>query len=197
MKLILVRHGETEENKNKIIQGWIPGTLTEAGKKQARLAAERLKHAHIDYIYTSDLKRCIDTTQELAKHHPRVKQIQDKRLRERSVGIFEGKKYSDADWTRFPGELHLQKVTNGESFAEVLERLKAFLSDIVKKHQGKTVLVSTHGGPIRLLVGFLTGKTLKQTMDTDYIKNTAVTEFDFDSKGNAKAVCINCDKHLH
>ena len=85
MKLILTRHRETEENKEGILQGWLPGHLSLEGKRQAKLVAQRLQDVKVDFIYTSDLKRCLDTASEIAKRHKNAKLIKDKRLREAGI----------------------------------------------------------------------------------------------------------------
>ena len=66
MKLIITRHGETEENKAGIIQGHLPGHLSEAGIEQAKKVAFRLKDEKINFIYSSDLDRAADTAKEIA-----------------------------------------------------------------------------------------------------------------------------------
>jgi len=61
MRLILIRHGETIENKKRIVQGHTHGTLSKNGIKQTRLVAKRLSDLKIDVIFTSDLRRAINT----------------------------------------------------------------------------------------------------------------------------------------
>ena len=95
MRLILVRHGETEENIKKLIQGQLQGILTDNGKKQAGELAERLKHEKIDAIYTSDSARAYDTAKEVHKHHTNIPLLLDKRLRERYWGALEGRHQSE------------------------------------------------------------------------------------------------------
>src|ERR1051325_8568524 len=92
MRVILTRHGETFENANKITMGQgIDGVLNEEGVQQARKLADRLKEEKIDFAYTSDLKRAISTTEEILKYHPHTKMICVSELRERNLGIYEGK----------------------------------------------------------------------------------------------------------
>ena len=91
MRVILTRHGETKENKKTIVQGHMPGHLSELGKKQAEMVAIRLKDEKIDFIYSSDLKRAADTAKEIAKYHPDIPIEFTKELRERNLGEFQGK----------------------------------------------------------------------------------------------------------
>lgn len=72
MKLIITRHGETEENKAGIIQGYLPGHLSKTGIEQAKKVVLRLKDEKIDFIYSSDLDRAANTAKEIAKFHPDV-----------------------------------------------------------------------------------------------------------------------------
>ena len=67
MKLIIARHGETEENKKGILQGHLPGKLTELGIEQSKKLALRLKNEKIDAIYSSDLARASNTAKEIIK----------------------------------------------------------------------------------------------------------------------------------
>ena len=69
MRIILVRHGETEDNKKRIIQGHLPGKLSDKGIEQARKVANRLKNEKVDYIFSSDLDRAKSTAEEIAKFH--------------------------------------------------------------------------------------------------------------------------------
>ena len=177
MKLILVRHGETEENKHGIHQGQLPGRLSDDGKVQAKKVGERLKSVHIDIIYSSDLQRCIDTTQEIAKHHPTAKIIHDKRLRERSLGEFEGKKKGEADWSKLSGDELTNRPKGGEAFTDLFSRVKEFVDELLKKKIDQTILISTHGGPLKMIHGILTGKNLRESFDIENQKNTSVSEY--------------------
>jgi len=64
MKVTIMRHAETPANRERIIQGHQGGTLSDYGKKQAKRVSKRLMYEHIDIIYTSDLKRAVQTTQK-------------------------------------------------------------------------------------------------------------------------------------
>ncbi|MEJ2267962.1 MAG: histidine phosphatase family protein [Nanoarchaeota archaeon] len=83
MKLIIVRHGETEENLKKIWQGHLQGKLTKKGIEQAKKLANRLKDEKLDVIFSSDLDRASDTAKEIAKFHSEVPIYLVEDLRER------------------------------------------------------------------------------------------------------------------
>lgn len=86
MKIILTRHGRTEENDAGILQGHLPGTLSENGWNQARKVAERLKSETIDYAYSSDLARSANTAKEIMKYHPETPMEFTEELRETFLG---------------------------------------------------------------------------------------------------------------
>ena len=198
MKLILTRHGETVENKEGILQGWLPGKLTEEGIKQSKLAAQRLKDVKIDIIYTSDLKRCVDTANEIKKFHKNSKFIKEKALRERNLGIFTGKNKNEVNWDE--NRTNYNKIAfvleNGESFLIMEKRIIKFFKTVLKNHNKETVLIVCHGGTLRILEGFLTRKNLKEALQQNAHYNTAISEFEIDKRENCKIICLNCNKHL-
>ena len=103
MKIYIVRHGETEENLGGILQGHLPGKLTQTGIDQANLLSERLKVEKFACVYSSDLARAKDTANIISKYHtcPVYHVIE---LRERDLGSFAGKKYEE---TKFKSIAHI------------------------------------------------------------------------------------------
>jgi len=198
MRLILVRHGETEENKAGIIQGWLPGKLTPLGIKQAQQLAKRLKWLKIDLAYSSDLARCVDTAKEILKHHPKVNLMLDARIRERRLGEFQGKKIGQSDWDALPdtGNKYFRVPKGGESFEEMEKRVNKFLKEIIKKHSQKTILIVTHGGTLITFRSLLERKDINDLFESKVNHNTGVSEYQINSKGEAKIMRVNCDKHL-
>lgn len=162
MKLTLVRHGQTIENTRGIIQGQLPGHLTEKGKHQAQAAADKLKGRKFDAIYCSDLQRCIDTAEPIRREFPDTPFFTDTQLRERSGGKYEGRRpvlfllvhklRGDVDSIRMPG---------GESWEDVRTRVKPFLNELFKSYSEGSVLIITHGGPVRGIRSLLEGRSLE------------------------------------
>ena len=87
--LIMIRHGQSITNLTKVFTGQLDTDLTELGKLQAELAAKALKGTHIDKMYSSDLKRTVETALPTAKDHE-LNIIPDPRLREIYAGVWEG-----------------------------------------------------------------------------------------------------------
>lgn len=196
MKILLIRHGETEENKKDILQGWKPGRLSKKGKEQAKLIAERLKEIKIDVIITSDLKRCVDTAKEIAKFHKNAKFVKEKLLRERGLGEFEGRIIGESDWDALPGDLYTNRPRGGETFIEVWERISKFYHGLLKNYDKEIILIVGHGGSQKLLQGMIQKLPFKESFNEQHLENTAISEFEVKRNGDFKVIYINCKKHL-
>lgn len=154
MRLIAVRHGETEWNLQGREIGQLDSPLTERGIQQAQLIAQRLNRSGFDFLYSSDLGRAVHTAEIIAG--PGLVQT-DSGLRERNMGIFQGLtiaemrlKYPNerADFERIGSEY---VIPEGESGLERLARSVRVLTGIGERHRDQTVVVVTHGG---FLMGF-------------------------------------------
>ena len=196
MKLILTRHGETEENIAGIMQGHLPGKLSEEGIEQAKKLAARLKTEKIDCIYSSDLARAADTAREIAKHHPSVPIYFVKDLRERHFGEFQGRNKSEFGWGAKDFKATLLEPKEGETMKQVYERAKKFLYQILKKHNNETILFVGHNGINKAMTAIIVGKTVDEIKTMENSKNTSVSIFEIDENKNHKTHLLNCVKHL-
>ena len=197
MKLILVRHGETVENAAKIIQGQTHGKLNTLGIEQAKKIGLRLKDEHIDIAYVSDLERTCATAAEILYFHPKVPVVYTNALRERSWGIWEGKK-SEERKNFFTEEGHCinnYKPEGGESFDEMQQRMLDFITTILKKHEKNTVLIISHGGTLTSFYLSLFQK-VKEEYKTYHPKNAAVTILEISEDKKHTVHVLNCVKHL-
>lgn len=167
-RLVLVRHGETEYNREGRWQGSESDPpLTPRGHQQAASVAEALAGQNFDALYTSDLLRAIETSRVLAGElglQPRVVEG----LRELSHGAWEGKTLEEiletwpeeyADFQADPREV---SRPGGESYGDLSERVWPLLERLADRHPGERVLVVTHGGPIRLVLSDLLGVPLTE-----------------------------------
>ncbi len=187
MKLIITRHGETEENKKGILQGHLPGKLTKLGLEQARKLSLRLKEEKIDAIYSSDLARASDTAKEIAKFHPNVKLFFVRELREKDQGSLTGKFIKEIDWN---------KPRDTEKKESMFKRAKVILDKSYKQHKGQTVVFVSHGGLIKILISLLMNKPLEAIKKMEHPINTAVSIFEIKEDNNHEMIIINCGKHL-
>ncbi|MDN4593812.1 histidine phosphatase family protein [Polycladomyces subterraneus] len=157
MRLIWVRHGETEGNRQRRYVGHWDDPLNERGRQQARKVAERLSREPVSAIYTSDLCRAEETASVIAAHHPSVPVQVTPLLRECAFGEWEGRTY---DEIAANGEMHLQRwyddpwcvsPPGGECLQEMEQRISLWLEALAVRHgSGDTVVAVAHTGPIRL-----------------------------------------------
>lgn len=160
-KLIIFRHGETDWNKNKKLQGHVNIPLNETGHQQATELAHRLPPASLDIIYSSDLMRAKDTAAKVAHHHS-LEVVYDARLREKSFGHAEGltvnqviEKFGQEKWDNFRStspETWDECFAGGETRRTCLNRVLDVLCEIKDENKYQTVGISTHGGVIRSLM---------------------------------------------
>jgi len=196
MKLIIVRHGETEENVKGIIQGQIQGTLTKKGIEQAQKLAERLKNEQIDFIFYSDLKRAIETFKEIEKFQKRIKSKSSKKIRERKLGIFQGRHGGDLEWRKVIKDETLFKKFGIEKTEDLVKRAQKFLDGLLNKFPDKSVLLVTHGGFASALNSILLKRDWFDVHSNLKPKNTCVTIYEFDKNKKPKLILNNCVKHL-
>lgn len=90
MKLLLVRHGRTIENEKGVLMGHHHGTLTKLGLRQAKSVSLKLKNTKLDHIYSSDLRRCVDTAEIIRETHPNTPLTFTKEIREVNLGVLQG-----------------------------------------------------------------------------------------------------------
>ncbi len=185
-RLILVRHAEAEGNFKRLFQGWTDGELTEKGHLQAERVASRLKDIDIDVIYSSSLKRTMDTASYTSEIKGLTIKATDK-LREINGGDWENEPWNLLSskwpeeyecWEKTP---HIHKMPNGESMAEFYHRLVLELESILEDNKGRNVCIFTHGTAIRALLCYIKGCTLDEMMNVQWCDNTALTIADYES----------------
>lgn len=200
MRLIITRHGETNENALGIAQGHYQGTLSEKGKEQAKKLAERLKNEKIDVIYSSDLIRAEETADEVTKQHPEAKRISTRELREVSFGIYEGKPLTvlTEPWLDVKKKFYRGQFTfeHGEAVDAVVARLTTFLDTCLHQHRHETVLLVCHGTMLGILLTIVMGKKPSDAADFERFENTSVTVFDIDETKNHTLLLLNSSDHL-
>lgn len=194
MKLIITRHGETEENLNKIWQGHLPGKLTKKGIEQARKLANRLKDKNIDVIMSSDLARASDTAKEIAKFHKDVPIYFTEDLRERFLGYLQGKKITK-ELEKILFERELCGETNIESIEDIELRAKEIIKRLLKNFSDNTILLIGHLGINCAIKSYLLQRSWEK-MVKENSQYTSVTIFEFDKDKNQKLILMNCAKHL-
>jgi broad specificity phosphatase PhoE len=146
-RVILVRHGETDWNRENRIQGGLDIPLSGQGKGQARDIASKLAHTDIRYIYSSRLSRALETAIEIAKFH-KLEVLTDRRLDELRQGKWEGMKVSEVKrlypdlysrWEKDPTSVIPPK---GESVREAFQRAREFWNENILPREGTGVIVA-------------------------------------------------------
>ncbi|MBI4151387.1 histidine phosphatase family protein [Candidatus Woesearchaeota archaeon] len=156
MRLIVVRHGETDWNAQDRLQGQIDIPLNDCGRKQAQRLAGQLMSEPISIAFSSDLERAVDTARSILQYHPSVPMNYTSQLRERSYGKYEGRTLAEMksviDNSGSP--FYLFRPDGGESFVDLQQRALSFYGSLRESYSPETVLIVTHGGFIQsLLVG--------------------------------------------
>ncbi len=157
--LLLVRHGETDWNRDGRWQGHSDTKLNEVGRRQARELAEALKG--IDVIYSSDLARARETA-EIVGERLGLDVHLEPRLRERSFGAWEGLSSAEIE-ADFADQHRRWQAGDGfgaddaEPFDAFAARVRSGLDEILARHPGKSVLVVAHGGSIRVIQAVASG----------------------------------------
>ncbi|MEM9541257.1 MAG: histidine phosphatase family protein [Cyanobacteria bacterium P01_E01_bin.42] len=167
LRLLLVRHGETEWNRMSRFQGMMDIPLNENGKEQARKAAEYLKDVHIDFAVTSSLLRPKETAEIILQHHPNVPLESDDLLKEIGHGLWEGKLESEIkaefgellqQWKDSPETVQMPE---GENLQQVWDRAIAAWNKIVQTKSNasepKVCLVSAHDAINKVILCYLLG----------------------------------------
>lgn len=185
-KILIFRHGETDYNVEKRLQGFLDIPLNERGKRQAKELSEKLKAEKIDLMYSSPLSRALDTAKEILKGHPETELVLEKSLQERDFGKYAGTLKAELP-EKFPelkgAELiNTWKSVDGrvESYAEIRERVFPLLEKISEKARKENINIalSTHKGPIRLARMFFEKKTEEEVLDMHMAKNCQLWEYE-------------------
>jgi probable phosphoglycerate mutase len=153
-ELLLVRHGETDWNRDQRFQGHADPPLNDTGRAQARALADELAAERIDAIYTSDLARARETA-ELIAERAGVPFVLEPQLREVDVGEWQGLTRPEIE-ERFPEGMrnwheHGHGWESGETYEQLAERVLEALERIVRRHPDERVVVVGHGGTIRAI----------------------------------------------
>ena len=179
----LVRHGLTDWNAEKRMQGQTDVALNETGLYQADLVSTWIAEQPVKFgvIYTSDLRRAAQTAHAIAERL-HLAPIPAKALREIHCGAWEGFTGAEMD-QRYPEERekwranrYSYRMPGGENVADVQARVSEFYWKMIKQHEGQTILVVTHGLALLSLVAALQSVHIEEFWrQKTFIGNTSVT----------------------
>jgi len=181
--LIAIRHGETEWNREGRYQGHLNSALNREGLAQAQALGERLAEVRFDLLFSSDLGRALQTASAIALRSGH-EVVVDSRLRERSMGIFQGLTATEAQ-ARYPAEYARFRshdpdyiIPGGESMRQLLERSVACFTELAERHSGSTLAAVTHGGVLAML--YRNARAMPLEAERDFtLHNTGVNRFHY------------------
>jgi probable phosphoglycerate mutase len=166
-RFCLVRHGETNWNVERRLQGHTDVDLNQRGMAQAAQMAKAIKAINLqfDVLYTSDLQRAAKTANAIEKLF-NTKAIVDSSLRERHLGALQGVTTEEAPefdvelWkSHISRDIH-QELRGGESIAQLALRVQKALEKIRLQHLGQTILVVSHGGTLDMMYRLASNQAL-------------------------------------
>jgi broad specificity phosphatase PhoE len=156
LELFLIRHGETEWNRENRMQGWLDSELTGRGRAQARTSAKVLSEFDIQRLFSSPLGRAKKTAEIIAKHTELQVEV-DKRLAERNMGDLGGLTLEEIQ-VRYPEEWE-ERISNpynyrppgGETLTDMAARVGPFL-DALSALEGRRIAIVSHGVMGRVII---------------------------------------------
>jgi probable phosphoglycerate mutase len=186
-RICVIRHGETDWNIEKRIQGHLDIPLNSTGRAQALAMAFSVSHHHFQALYSSDLGRAIETAHVLAERLG-LEAKPMPHFRERNYGLFQGLTAIEAA-QRFP-EQHVRyqnrdpdyDFETGESMHALVKRIAEGINWLVRHHSGQSLALVSHSGVLDILYRKSTGRPLETPRDF-VIPNCALNWFHFDGQG--------------
>ncbi|HAE42360.1 MAG TPA: histidine phosphatase family protein [Clostridiales bacterium] len=201
MKIYITRHGETEWNKKRIIQGSMDSPLTEEGVRGAERLSVRLRETQFDFVITSPLYRAYRTAMIILKDR-KIPIIKDDSLKEINCGIFEGFTFQEI-WEKHPdlkSTLHSDPLNfrypGGESLNEFYDRVKNGFEEIIENYKDKTILIVAHGGTIKGLTSYMIEKADPSSWFRNVVDNCSLTEIDY-VDGQFRLINYNDTDHMN
>ena len=159
-ELILIRHGETDWNRELRFQGQLDVPLNATGLEQARRVAERLAQESMHQLVSSDLQRALQTAQAVSgrmRARLRLDPVLESALREQHFGVMEGMRVPDIkaqypqaweQWLHFDADYAFE---GGESIRAFHARVLGVVHTLAQRHRGQTLVVVTHGGVLDMV----------------------------------------------
>lgn len=181
MKLYIIRHGETQWNKEKKLQGRSNVALNDYGRELAFVTGKALENVHFDVVYSSPLDRAYETAQIITGGRSDI--IKDERLIEISFGVHEGIPTSELGETIdnffFAPDKYVP-AEGGETYEEACKRAKDFLEDVIypMRNTEKTVLIVAHGAMNKALMLNLKNIEIKDIWKGEFQKNCCVNQYE-------------------
>jgi broad specificity phosphatase PhoE len=197
-RVILIRPGETEWNRYRRWQGWVASPLSDYGRAQAKQLARYIRNIGISALYASDLRRAVETAEILAEQLD-FQPVYDRRWRERDIGIWQGmtldeiRSWYAEDYRQLQADIENFRVPEGESRADVRQRVLAAFNDVLLEDRGSTIGILTHTTSTHMLLhSLIAGYDIYAAV----LGNTAVTTIHRLEDRQWELVAVNDLSHL-
>lgn len=187
-RFYITRHGETEWNTLRKMQGHLDSPLTDMGRQQAQWLSERLKTVEIDYIYSSPSGRAFLTAQEV-NVHKNIDIRTSENFKEIFLANWEGLTQPEIeafDAERYHNFWYKPEAfvpDGGESFEDVIERAGKEMEHLAQVHKGKTVLIVAHAVVLKSLIAYVEKKEIKDFWSGPFMNSTCLNLFEKDEQG--------------
>lgn len=201
--VLLIRHGQSQGNAEQRFGGHSATPLSARGRAESDATARALRAEPLAAIYSSDLRRAVETAAPLARALG-LDVRQTSAFRERSVGHLEGLTFAEAAASHPEEYAALLRrdfehvILGGESYRQMLERAAAELDRAIAQHAGETVAVFTHTGTICILALHLMGALDAPALRPVWIasSNCGITRFHLQRDGLVRVLSVNDTRHL-
>ncbi len=163
LRLILVRHGQTDANLNRLIQGQSDGPLNATGREQVEALGRHLMGVQIDHIIASPMQRAYGTACAIARYH-QLDVVRSPLIVEWNCGALDGLPADEFNEKMLGSGLPLSQFrpTGGETLTEVRQRAGVFINQVLAQYDQRTVLICSHGDFMRALVSLMRGITVEE-----------------------------------
>lgn len=202
LELIIVRHGQSEGNRDHVFTGHGPSRLTPHGQRQAEATAQRIVRERVTAIFSSDLPRAVETAMPLANLTGLPIQ-QDKALRERDIGALTGMAFADIEakmpevWRALLSREPTFRPPGGESALETRARMGAFVDRLFAQFAEGRIVVVSHGIAITQLFYHLIGLPKNEVPAVVFqVENCALHRILRRGDGAVRFACMNDFSHL-
>jgi broad specificity phosphatase PhoE len=193
-RILLIRHGGTPMTSEDRFTGAADIELSADGRAEVEALSRRLAKTKIDAIYSSDLRRTIETATTVGAPHD-LKPIARPELREVNHGRWEGQVHKIVEQTEeykiWNADPLVVKAPGGESGLDVLQRALPALRQIIIDHTGQTVAVVSHKATNRLLIGTVLGIDLRRYRELLAQEPACLNVIDFSSPAQGRVVVMN------
>jgi broad specificity phosphatase PhoE len=200
LELILIRHGETDWNKDGVFRGHMDMRMNATGIAQADATAEALKGVVFDAIYSSPLKRAMVTARRVAKPHE-IEVRAAEGLTDIFFGSWQGLTEAQVEakhpkllrkWKENPAGV---RPPGGESVKKAWKRVNSQLRELLFMHGTGTVVIVSHRVPLKMMTAYLMKRKLREIREIKH-DPCAISVFRVHGKGEYEAVKLNDSDHL-